>query len=350
MTPAPPSHGRSKWPFGLIVLLVVGIGVALVVANGGFGGASASAAPSSSLEGVVPPDAGVVAEGRAVPVVRAELVTASGGRVAKIPVAEGDAVTEGQVVLQLDTEAAELEVRSAKTAQVVAVAASARAETAVTQAKANVTAATAGVAQAQAAKRSAVAARDQVPSGASRAVKRQADAQVDQTAAGVDSAKAQLSGARAALAGSQVALDSARADEERAGIAVSSAELAVRHLSVTAPFAGTVVSVAPAEGDLVQPGSVVARVADLARWEFETSDLSETSIPRVREGSAARVTVDGLPGVEIPAKVTSVSRYGVSSQGDIVFRVVVAPTGDVPQDLRWNMTATIEIDGVAPGS
>jgi hypothetical protein len=30
--------------------------------------------------------------------------------------------------------------------------------------------------------------------------------------------------------------------------------------------------------------------------------------------------------------------------------VVVAPSGDVPEGLRWNMTVTLEIDGVSAGS
>ena len=32
-----------------------------------------------------------------------------------------------------------------------------------------------------------------------------------------------------------------------------------------------------------------------------------------------------------------------------MFGVVVAPTGEVPEGLRWNMTVTIEIEG-DPGS
>ena len=189
-----------------------------------------------------------------------------------------------------------------------------------------------------------------MPSGASRAVKRQADAQVDQAEAGVDSARAQRTAAQAAQKTAEAGLAAAKADEERAKLAVSAAELAKRHLAVTSPIAGTVASIEPSVGDLVQPGVVVARVADASGWRFETSDLSESSIARVREGAAAKVTVDGLPGVEIPGTVESVGTYGSSVQGDITYRVVVAPTGAVPEDLRWNMTVTIEIDGTAPGS
>ena len=352
MTANPPSSRRSRWPIALVVVIVIAIAVAVGVGSGWFGGAGpgASAQPSASLEGVVPADAGVVAEGRAVPARWAELVPGAAGRVATIPVAVGDAVAKGDVVLQLDDEAAALEVQSATAAYTAAKAATARAEASVAQAKANVTASTAAVAQAQAARRSAAAARDQVPSGASRAIKRQADAQIDQAEAGVDSARAQRSAAQAAQKTAEAGLAAAKADEERAKLAVAAAELAKTHLAVTSPIAGTVVSIEPAVGDLVQPGVVVARVADASEWRFETSDLSESSIARVREGAAAKVTVDGLPGEEIAGTVESVGTYGSSVQGDITYRVVVAPTGAVPEDLRWNMTVTIEIDGAAPGS
>jgi multidrug resistance efflux pump len=352
MTANPPSPRRSRWPIVLVVVIAIAIVAAVGVGSGRIGGpgADASAQPSASLEGVVPADAGVVAEGRAVPVRWAELVPGAAGRVAAIPVAVGDKVAEGDVVLQLDDEAAALEVESATAAYTAAQAATARAEASVTQAKANVTASGAAVAQAQAARRSADAARDQVPSGASKAVKRQADAQIDQAEAGVDSARAQRSAAQAAQKTAEAGLAAAQADEERAKLAVSAAELAKDHLAVTSPIAGTIVSVEPAVGDLVQPGVVVARVADASEWRFETSDLSESSIARVREGAAATVTVDGLPGEEIAGTVESVGAYGSPVQGDITYRVVVAPTGAVPEDLRWNMTVTIEIDGAAPGS
>jgi multidrug resistance efflux pump len=350
-TPPEPRKRRTGLTVGVIVALVAAIGAGVGVSQGWFGGgSSASATPSSSVEGVVPADAGVVAEGRAVPVAWAELTPGASGRVIAIPVKVGDSIAAGATLLSLDDEAAKLEVQSAAAAASGAAAASARAEASVAQARANVVASTAAIVQAGAAKRSAQAARDQVPSGASKAVKRQADAAIDQADAGIDSARAQRTAAQAALRVAEAGLAAAKADEERATLAVASAQLALDHLAVTSPIAGTVVSIDPAVGGLVQAGVAVARVADLSGWRFETSDLSETSIARVREGAAARVTVDGLPGTEIAGTVETVGAYGASSQGDIVFRVVVAPSGEVPTGLRWNMTVTIEVDGVAPGS
>ncbi len=149
------------------------------------------------------------------------------------------------------------------------------------------------------------------------------------------------------MASAQAALKAAEADAERTAIAVRQAEEARDQLLLTTPVAGTVLSVEPAVGDLAQPGAVLVRVADTSSWRFETTDLSETSIARVREGSPVSVTVDGLPGEEIAATVESVSDYGLPSQGDIVFRVVAAPTGEVPDGLRWNMTVTMDIEGAS---
>ena len=356
MTAAPPlaapePRRRSRLPFVVVVVIVIAIAVAIGVGQGWFGGSVAgpSASPSASVEGVIPSDAGVVAEGRAVPVAWAEVAPSGSGRITGIPVAVGDTVAEGDVLVQLDDAAAAIEVESANAGLGAAQAATANAEAGVEQATAGVDQAQAGVDQAQAARRAADAGRDALPGAATNAQERQADAQVQQADAGVEVAQAQLDAARAQLESAQAGLAAAQADEQRAAAAVSAAELALDQAAVTAPIAGTVVSIEPAVGDLAEPGVVVARVADLSGWRFETSDLSETSIARVREGAPATITIDGLPGTQLTGTVESVGAYGTSVQGDIVFRVVVAPEGEVPEGLRWNMTVTIEVEGEPAG-
>ena len=54
------------------------------------------------------------------------------------------------------------------------------------------------------------------------------------------------------------------------------------------------------------------------------------------------ITVDALPGVEIPGKVTRIRAYGENRQGDIVYMVVVKPDRQ-DERLRWNMTASVSI-------
>ena len=79
-------------------------------------------------------------------------------------------------------------------------------------------------------------------------------------------------------------------------------------------------------------------------WRFETIDLDEAAIGRLAVGAAATVNVDAFESVDIPAKVESIAPFGESSAGDIVYTVVLVPTGDVPQGLRWNMTASAQIE------
>jgi multidrug resistance efflux pump len=89
---------------------------------------------------------------------------------------------------------------------------------------------------------------------------------------------------------------------------------------------------------------VLARVADPSAWTFIANELDESGIARVAVGAAATVTLDGIPGVRIEGTVARAGSYGEARQGGIVYEVVVVPTGDVPDGVRWNMTATISIE------
>jgi membrane fusion protein (multidrug efflux system) len=300
------------------------------------------------VPGVIPADAGVVAEGRALPIQWAELVPATSGRVVRVA-AEGATVKAGDVVLALDTTQADAEVAGAQAGVDGASAGAARAEAALLQAQAAVTAAQAGVDGAAAGRRAAQAARDALPSAASTDQEHQADAEVDRATAAVEQAKAQRTSAKAGVTAAEAAVSGAKADLARAEAALASVTAGRDLLVLTAPFTGTVIAVSPRVGDRVGPQAVAVRLADDSAWRFETTDLSETTIARVRTGAAVSVTVDGLPGESIAGTVETVGGYGAASQGDIVFRVVVAPDGTVPAGLRWNMTVTLEIEGVAAG-
>ncbi len=88
----------------------------------------------------------------------------------------------------------------------------------------------------------------------------------------------------------------------------------------------------------------MVRIADTSAWRFESIDLDEAAIGRLVEGATATVTVDAFPDLEIPATVVAISPFGESSAGDIVYTILLEPTGDVPADLRWNMTASAQIE------
>ena len=135
----------------------------------------------------------------------------------------------------------------------------------------------------------------------------------------------------------------ADADVASARAAVDQARAVLEGLELRAPFAGIVGSVDVKAGEYAAPGQPAVRVADLTQFRFVTDNLTETKIVGVREGAAATITVDALPGVELPGKVTIIKAYGEKKQGDITYTVTVLPDTQDAR-LRWNMTAAVSIE------
>ena len=165
-------------------------------------------------------------------------------------------------------------------------------------------------------------------------------AQTEQALSAIQSAKSQLARLQPAaedLAAAQAAVDGARAARD----------LAAERLKKTvlvAPFAGTLAVVDARVGETVTAGAPIARLADLTILQFETTDLTELAVGRIKVGDAATVAVDALPGVDFAGRVTRIRAYGENRQGDIVYTVTVQP--DRQDDrLRWNMTAAVSIKG-----
>lgn len=165
-------------------------------------------------------------------------------------------------------------------------------------------------------------------------------AQTEQALSTIQSAKSQLARLQPAAedqAAAQAAVNGARAARDLAAERLTKARLA-------APFAGTLAALDARVGETVSPGAPLVRLADLSAFQFETTDLTELAVGRIKVGDAATVTVDALPGVEFPGKVTRIRAYGENRQGDIVYTVTVQP--DRQDDrLRWNMTAAVSIKG-----
>jgi multidrug resistance efflux pump len=324
----------------VVVVLAVAAGAWFLSGRGG-GGGQAGPQPSATVPPVAESNT-VTSDARAVPIHHVELsAPGAGGVVAEVMVAEGDAVTQGEPLLRLDDAQAKAAVDEAAAAAQAATVAIKTADGAATQADAQVAAARAAVDEADAAVRSADATRDATPSGDA---KRAANAEVDRARAAARGARAQLQSARVAAEVADIGIDQARLDETRAKATLAGAEAALEDLTLKAPMAGTVASLDATVGQTVAAAAPVVRIADPSAWRFETIDLDEAAIGRLAVGAAATVNVDAFEGVDIPAKVESIAPFGVSSAGDIVYTVVLVPTGDVPQGLRWNMTASAQIE------
>jgi multidrug resistance efflux pump len=156
---------------------------------------------------------------------------------------------------------------------------------------------------------------------------RRAQAQLDLLAAGarlaaIAAAEAEVAAAEASLAQTRIAL----------------AETELR-----APFAGVVAALDARVGELVGPAHAVVHLADLSTLQIETDNLTELNVIRVREGAAATITFDAIPGLTATGKVVRIKPLGENKQGDMTYTVVIQPD-QLDARLRWNMAASVAIE------
>jgi multidrug resistance efflux pump len=332
-------------------VIVIVVAVVAIVAGVWFVSGAATpgttASPSATLP-PVPAATSVSADARVVPVRAAELAApGTGGVVAEVLVEPGDRVGTGAPLLRLDADRAESDVAAAQAAVAAATADAGRADAAVGEAAAQVDATTAAIEEAKAAVTAADATRDGLPSGVSSNQRRAARAEVDRAQAALDAARAQRTAARAARLVAEQAAVAARAEVARAEAGLAAAMTARDDLTLASPFDGIVASVDAEVGETIGPGAPAVRIADPSAWRFETIDLDETLVGRIAEGAHATVSLDAFPDTPIEGRVASIAPYGVSTAGDVVYTVVIEPTGPVPDGLRWNMTASATIDTAA---
>ncbi len=137
-------------------------------------------------------------------------------------------------------------------------------------------------------------------------------------------------------------MDAAKADVERAQALVDSAKASLESQSaLTAPFDGIIVTVDVEAGETVVPGRAVILLADLSRYQVETTDLSERDVTRVKVGQTAKVFIEAL-GQDFTGKVTEIALISSTLGGDVVYTVTIE-LDEQPAGLLWGMSADVEI-------
>jgi multidrug efflux pump subunit AcrA (membrane-fusion protein) len=122
----------------------------------------------------------------------------------------------------------------------------------------------------------------------------------------LDNANLDLDDAKSGLAEAQKKLDEAKAKSPE----------------IKAPFDGFVTKVNVAGGDEVLNGTVTVTVADPTRFEADIL-VSEMDIMKVGIGGNATMTLNALPGLTIPAKITYISPTATISSGVVNYNVKV---------------------------
>jgi HlyD family secretion protein len=340
--------------------------VAVLLAAGGVLGWRLAAASSRTGDGVIPLSGRIEADDSAI-------APKTGGRIIEILVREGDAVQAGDTIARLDDQQVRARVEQAR---VAVTAADARVQAAgrqaavleqqleqsqlqtgqanvdasgrVQQADADLAAAEADLARQEAANRLAAFDKEAysklAESGAvSERQGKQAVAAADQQAAAVAAATrrveaargalmsaranltnerirgAQTAGIRQQMAEQQAEIASATANVDHARAQLREAEANLDDLIVTAPFAGTVLTRTAEPGEVVQGGTAIVTLADLARV-YLRGYVPEGQIGQVRVGQSARVYLDSFPDRAVDALVSRVDPQATFTPENTYFR------------------------------
>lgn len=137
-----------------------------------------------------------------------------------------------------------------------------------------------------------------------------------------------------------LALTNALVEQANANLAAAKAALA--DLEFKAPFAGVISEISIRVGEWTSPGMPIIAIADLDHLRIETTDLNEIDVARVKVGDTVKVTFDALPDVEVEGEVIRISPK--SSEGSGVNYTVIIELSETPQQLRWGMTAFVDIE------
>jgi multidrug resistance efflux pump len=137
-------------------------------------------------------------------------------------------------------------------------------------------------------------------------------------------------------------VDLAKARLKNSQAQLAAAQKNLVELELKAPFAGTIVSVEIKEGQSVNQAIPAIILADLKKWQVETTDLLESDLRYIDIGMPARITLEAFPESEFEGQVESIDLYGVESRGAASYTVRFDfDPGDA--DVRWRMTAFVDI-------
>lgn len=160
-------------------------------------------------------------------------------------------------------------------------------------------------------------------------------------------AQAQVASARANLerllnGATAQELAAAQASVEQARASLNLAQAQLEKATLRAPFDGVVTTVLANPYDQVSSLTPILILADLSSYRVDV-EVDEVDIGRIRVGQEARITLDALPGVELPGRVEEVALSPTTAQGVITYRVRLRLTDLGKADLRPGLTANARI-------
>jgi HlyD family secretion protein len=270
-------------------------------------------------------DTSISASAKVVPETSAALGFNNGAAEVRLLISPGEPVTKGQVLAESDTSALEIALAQANS----------------TLRQAQLTLEQLQKQPTNAAVKAAEAALINAEYNLDRAIDRGAlRLEISAFVAARDSAQANLDEIKAGatleqLEAAQVAIDQAQ----------SSVDLAQKNLDqsrLTAPFDGQVFEIYLKDFETAAPGAPVLLLANINRLLIETTDLSETDVARISEGTQVKISFDAFPADEVMGTVKQIALKSAAGSG--VNYTLTITSDALPSGLRWGMSAFIVIN------
>jgi len=277
----------------------------------------------------------VVASGRIVTPQRAAVGAVVTGRVARIPVEEGQSVKRGEILVELDDVDERAAVEQARGAV-------AQAEAKIRQLRElGLPAAEQGLIQAEA---NFTQARQQYE----RAIELKAKGFVSQAALddaqrNLDVSESQLRAARLQVqsnrpAGSDFALAQTALAQARASLGVAQAKL--DQTVIRAPVDGTLIARNVEPGNVVQPGKELMALAPAGETQVVVQ-IDEKNLAQLKLGQQALVSADAFPKERFAAELIYINPGIDASRGSVEVKLRVR---EPPDYLRQDMTVSVDIE------
>ena len=251
------------------------------------------------------------------------------GRVTRLAVEEGERVTSGQFLLEIDPVNLQTMVNRGQASVEAAEAAHEQSQVAVETARVNLTLARENLER-------------QADLWSLRLVSREV---YDQAVADVDLRESDQRAREADVAGA-----AQRILQERASLDAAHYDLS--EVTITSPIDGIVTRRNIEQGETVvigtmnNAGTVLLTIADMSILEAEI-EVDETDVPSIQLGQQAEITIDALPDETFTGYVTEIGNSPIQTQGTGTqdatnFMVVITIDGDIPE-VRPGFTCTAEI-------
>lgn len=263
--------------------------------------------------------ASVTASGQVTPQTKVDVAADISGKITRLAVKEGQMVSAGQFLLQIDPANYQAAVQRSEAAL-----ASSRAQ--LTQAKANLE-------QARRAYERSAAIKKSNPQLIS-------DEQLDQLRTTVDVNKALVDAATHAV--------------DQAIAAVQDARTSLGKTTIYAPMPGRITRLVVEQGETAVPGTfnkdaaTLLTISDMSVLETKVN-VDETDVARIHPGDSAVVQIDAFPDTTFVGRVTKISNSsvkpvaGASSSDQAVDYEVTVQLLNAPKDTRPDFSATAKV-------